>query len=141
MKELLLIIEADMKNEMYTLERILAHVAGKADVFSQMLGKCAGAVREQPGKAFHMIWEETFNDELKNNPSLSSMKREDIDLINKTGGNLVNASIKTQDAYFKILFFEYDGLMEKIKTEEAKKSKLYNSLGIMAGFLIAILLI
>ena len=141
MKEILYCLEADMKNEMLTLIQALKREAQNAKAFSGMLNQCAKFMKEQPGKAFHDLWDEAFKKELEVNAEFCSLNKDEIALIQKTGKSLVNASMQTQDAYFKMLFKEYETITEKAKLEAGKKTKLYNSLGLMAGFFIAILLI
>lgn len=141
MQEILYGLEADMKNEMLTLMQALKRAADNAKAFKLMLYDCAKKMKQQPGRTFQEIWDEAFDKELNQNALLTSLNKEEIALIHKTGRCLVNASIQTQDTYFKMLFKEYAELNEKAKTEAGKKTKLYDSLGLMAGFFIAILLI
>jgi stage III sporulation protein AB len=139
--EIMYCLEADMKNEMLTLAQSLMREAANAKIFKNMLATCAKRIKEYPGQPFHQIWDDAFYKELELNSTLASLSKEETALIKKTGRSLVNASIQTQDTHFKMLFQEFETMGEKIKLEAGKKIKLYNSLGLMAGFFIAILLI
>jgi stage III sporulation protein AB len=141
MKEILVCLHMDMKNEMMTITQALIKESNNARVFSRLLQDCARHVKEKPGKPFYEIWEDEILKQVKNDNILSLLNKEETELLRKTGKSLVNASMHTQEAYFKMLYQDYDSTGQKIKSEAEKKTKLYHSLSLMAGFFIAILLI
>jgi stage III sporulation protein AB len=141
MEEILKGLEADMKNEMITLHSALKREAEGRRAFGGMLLYAAGMAKASPGKAFGEVWDTALQKELKENGMLECLTKEDAALLYKTGRSLVHASLSTQEAHFSMLHREYGLAAEKARAEQGKKMKLYNSMGLMAGLFLAILLI
>lgn len=141
MKEILICLQAEMKNEMVPIMESLLKVSQSVKTLSSLLTACACKLKEYPAKSFSDIWDEETLNQAKDNAALSTLNHEELALLRKTGKSLVNVSIPAQDTYFTILFQEYDRLTEIVKLEAEKKTKLYHSLSLLAGFFIAILLI
>lgn len=141
MKEILICLQAEMKNEMIPIMESLLKVSQNVKILSFLLTACACKLKECPAKSFGEIWDEETLSLAKEDAALSVLNPEELALVRKTGKSLVNVSIPTQDAYFTLLFQEYGRLTEIVKSEAEKKTKLYHSLSLLAGFFLAILLI
>lgn len=141
MREILICLQAEMRNQMFTIMESLNRISHNAKIFAPLLKICARKVKQYPAKPFYEIWEEETHIFAKEDPSVNTLNAEELNLLCRTGKSLVNVSIPTQDAYFTMLFEEYAKFKENAKSEADKKTKLYHSLSLLAGFFIAILLI
>jgi stage III sporulation protein AB len=88
------------------------------------------------GKNFVQVWQSRLTI-LKQN----GLKGEELDVINEFGSNLANSDRKMLIRMHEIYIERLRHIHDKLQAEYAKKSGMYRSLGIMAGLLIAVILI
>lgn len=118
------------------LELFKALETPRGSMLGGFLHSCSLMVKDSPQKAFACIWKRCF-DELR----LSFLTKEDLNVI-YAGGEAIetlcmNPSEKQAGAYIRRLS-AYVGEME---IDKRKKCKLYNTTGMLAGLLIALLMI
>lgn len=84
---------------------------------------------------FYCAWE----DALRLNPC--SLNRQDIDVLCSFGSQAGTSDIETQLTQCRYYEEQLDRMAGEAKTEYEKKGKLYRSLGISLGLLVAILMV
>lgn len=99
---------------------------------------CADVLRTTPQVAFGNVWTRGFRNI---NADCSSLTKDDLQIIFE-GGNAIealcrNPSEKQAGIYLKRL----SAYTETLEKEKNKKCKLYNSAGVLAGLMIALLVI
>jgi|GEM_PF-1741783 len=120
------------------LELYKALLSCRSGRISPVFDGCAAALKKTPQAFFTDIWEKSFG-RLKDD--FSYLTREDIQIVLEGGGAIEalckNPSEKQAGLYLKRLS-EY---MTALETEKIKKCKLYNTAGVLAGLMIALLVI
>ncbi len=107
--------------------------AGSPNAFFK---SCSKTLKESPRTRFGAIWERNLAD-----MKLTYLTKEDVNTV-AAGGTAIeslcmNPSERQSSGYIKRLFSYVEGL----ETEKRKKCKLYNTSGMLAGMLIALLMI
>lgn len=110
----------------------------RSQVIKPIFSRCAMLLRQYPQHKLEKIWSESL---VQNRDALSSLSKTDV-LFLKEGGNALealctNPSEKQAAIHLKRLA-EYISALEQ---ESSKKSKLYNTAGVLAGLMIALLVI
>jgi len=141
MAEVLKYLEADMKNERMAIGDALLKESRRAKYFGGFLTACAEDALRTPGRVFRDVWDEELAKAVRDDTALECLVKEDIELLKKTGAGLVCASLATQEAQFAMLHREYSALIGSAGNAAGKKSRLYQTMGLTAGFFIAILLL
>lgn len=100
--------------------------------------RCAALLRQYPQLKLDMIWSKSLG---SNGETMSALSKADV-LFLKEGGHALealcgNPSEKQAAIYLKQLS-DYIAALEQ---EKNKKSKLYNTAGVLAGLMIALLVI
>ncbi len=102
------------------------------------LGDCSTVLKTSPQKRFKSIWKRSFDNNLS---SLGFLSKDDIRLICDGGEAIetlcMNPSEKQAEGYVKRLA----AYVNEMETEKRKKCKLYNTVGILSGLFIALLII
>ncbi|MDF2951843.1 MAG: hypothetical protein K0S18_1426 [Anaerocolumna sp.] len=107
---------------------------GKYKVF---LSEIAEKLNELGGKSFQSIWKETIDKKLDN----TSLSKKDLEHLGQLGENLgyldKDMQINTLDLYLSQIEEEIKELTRNVK----EKTYLYNSLGVMGGIFITIIML
>lgn len=107
------------------------------DIF-RFFNACANMVRRTPQTSFAVIWKRSYKAHSK---ETSFLNKEDLGVIME-GGNAIetlckNPSERQAEAYLKRLA----SYLSEMEVEQRKKSKLFNTSGVLAGLFIALLVI
>lgn len=118
------------------LELYKALDAPRSNMLGGFFKSCSRSLKDAPQKRFAGIWKARF-DELP----LSFLTKEDLKIV-YAGGEAIetlcmNPSERQAGAYAKLL----SGYVGEMETEKRKKCRLYNTSGLLAGLLIALLMI
>lgn len=120
------------------LELYKALLSCRSGRISPVFDRCAGALRRTPQATFQEIWRKSF---ARSKADFGYLTKEDIQII-LDGGDAVeaicmNPSEKQAGLYLKRL----SDYLTTLETEKIKKCKLYNTGGVLAGLMIALLVI
>lgn len=117
------------------LSRALEASCGKT--IGAVFRECARRLRETPKQRFAAIWSECFQQQLPR----SLLNKEDTRVILDAGEAIEalckNPSRSQASGYMKRL----NGYITEMETEKRKKSKLFSAGGVLAGLLIALIVI
>jgi stage III sporulation protein AB len=105
--------------------------------FKEMLINFVKFGRESDRRPFSEIWEEGMNAGI----SKTHLSKEDKLLFMKFGNELGFSDIKTQQSAMDNFLNELDMSINQLEKIVPNKVKLYNSMGIMLGIVIAIIMI
>ena len=120
------------------LELYKALLSCRSGRISPMFDRCAAVLKKMPQASFTQIWGKSF---ARSKADFSFLIKEDIQIFLE-GGDAIealckNPSEKQAELYLKRLS-EY---LTTLETEKIKKCKLYNTVGVLAGLMIALLVI
>ncbi len=120
------------------LELFQALRSCQSEALHGLLLKCAFDLKRMPQAAFQQIWQMNL-DRMK--PSFGSLTKDDWKILREGGSAIeaicMNPSEKQAGIYLKRL----SAYAEVLETEKQKKCKLYNTTGVLAGLMIALLVI
>ena len=118
------------------LSRALESPCG--ETVGAVFAECARKLRAEPQRRFTAIWRECFE---ANADKLASLSKEDTRIIADAGEALEalcrNPSRKQAESYLGRL----GTYITEMEADKRKKSKLYGAGGVLAGLLIALLVI
>jgi stage III sporulation protein AB len=118
------------------LELFKALEAPGDSVLNGFFRNCSRMLKDSPQKRFSAIWNACFDD-----MRLSFLTKEDVNIV-RAGGEAIetlcmNPSERQSGAYAGLLA----GYVSEMETDKRKKCRLYNTTGMLAGLLIALLMI
>lgn len=110
----------------------------RSETIRPLFMQCAALLRQRPQLKLEAIWSESL---ALNRDALSPLSKADV-LFLKEGGDALealctNPSEKQAAIYLKRLA----GYIAALEQDKNKKSKLYNTAGVLAGLMIALLVI
>lgn len=121
-----------------SLELYKALRSCQGGTLKEMFENCAAALQKMPQASFQQIWQSGFMNLKKD---LGCLTKDDVKIVLDGGGAIealcMNPSEKQAGIYYKRL----SGYMAALETEKTKKCKLYNTTGVLAGLMIALLVI
>lgn len=138
LKKILLLLRGDIRYANTQLSEALSSISMRhKGEFRSFLSWVSEQMEQMQGKTIADIWKEGVEQKLKNAP----LSKKDIEALISFGSNLgyldKDMQLSTIDLYVSTLEAEIEETSRTMK----EKSYLYNSLGIMAGVFIAIVLI
>jgi stage III sporulation protein AB len=120
------------------LELYKALISCQEGTLKALFESCAAALKKTPQAAFQNIWQLCFT-RLKSD--FGGLSKDDVQIVLEGGGAIealcMNPSEKQAGLYLKRL----SGYTAVLETEKNKKCKLYNTTGVLAGLMIALLVI
>ena len=121
-----------------SLELYKALQSCQAGTLKEMFENCAAALQKMPKASFQEIWTISFS---RVKPGFGSLTKDDVKIVLEGGGAIealcINPSEKQATLYLKRLSVYTTAL----EAEKIKKCKLYHTTGVLAGLLIALLVI
>ncbi len=120
------------------LELYKALLSCRSGRISPVFDCCASMLKRAPQASFMEIWEKSF---ARSQADFNFLTKEDIQIV-REGGDAIealckNPSEKQADLYLKRL----SDYLSALETDKIKKCKLYNTAGVLAGLMIALLVI
>lgn len=121
-----------------SLELSRALEAARGATAGEIFMECARKLRAAPQQRFAAIWRESFEG---HTAQLTSLNKEDIHVIMDAGDAIEalcrNPSRKQADGYLKRL----DKYIAEMEIDKRKKCRLFSAGGVLAGLLLALLVI
>lgn len=120
------------------LELYQALRACQPECLKGLLASCASDLKKMPQAGFPQIWQINLD---RCQTAFSSLSKADWRILQEGGSAIealcMNPSEKQAGIYLKRL----SGYTAELETEKLKKCKLYNTTGVLAGLMIALLVI
>ncbi len=120
------------------LELYQALRSSQGERLKSLFHSCASDLKRMPQASFLQIWQMNL-DRVK--PEYNSLLKDDWKMLTEGGAAIealcMNPSEKQAGIYLKRL----SGYTAELETEKIKKCKLYNTTGVLAGLMIALLVI
>ena len=139
-KEFVYTCDLDMLEEHLTLEEAIKRETENAkSCLKNVLENCYKRLSEQPNMQFEELWQQVISEEEKQNDHIASLSEQEKRLVLATGRRLVSDTTEPKSKY--ILLDEYERTIAALREILPNRLKLINSLSLLAGFLIAILII
>ncbi len=121
-----------------SLELYKALRSCQGGAFKEMFEDCASLLQKRPQASFQEIWQISF---ARLKQSFGCLTKDDAKMVLEGGVAIealcMNPSEKQAGIYLKRLA----GFTSALETEKTKKCKLYNTTGVLAGLMIALLVI
>lgn len=138
LKKLLILLRGDIQYANTPLPEAVQALAKRHDgTYKNFLNNISSCLMELNGESFASIWKEGVKKDLLH----TSLMKEDYALLNQLGESIgyldKNMQINTLDLYLEQIEVAIDGLSQSVK----EKTHLYNSLGVMGGIFITIILL
>ncbi len=120
------------------LELYKALLSCRSGRVTPVFEECASELKTMPQASFTDIWARSF---LRSKAEFSYMTKEDIQIVLE-GGDAIEALCKNPSEKQASLYLKrLNEYMTTLETEKIKKCKLYNTTGVLAGLMIALLVI
>lgn len=138
LKKILTLLRGDIRYTNAPLPEAMQTLSKRHDgTYKQFLENVSNSLLELNGESFAKIWKKG----VENNLLHTSLTKEDYQLINQLGESIgyldKNMQINTLDLYTE----QIEGTIEELSKSVKEKTHLYNSLGIMGGIFIIIILL
>ena len=138
LKKFLLLLRGDIRYTNTPLPEAVQVLSKRHDgTYKKFLENISKRLLELNGESFATIWKEGVEHDLLH----TSLVKEDYALLNELGESIgyldKNMQINTLDLYIEQIEATIEGLSKTVK----EKTQLYNSLGIMGGIFITIILL
>ena len=138
LKKLLILLRGDIRYTNTPLPEALETLSKRHDgTYKKFLNNISNQLLKLNGESFSAIWKEAVKKDLKH----TSLSKEDYNLIDQLGESIgyldKNMQINTLDLYIEQIEITSSRLSKTVK----EKTRLYNSLGIMGGIFITIILL
>ena len=120
-----------------SLPEAFRETAGKLpEMYGELLREIAGRLKQSPGHPLGDIFRQCSGKTLRELP----LSKEELELISSLGGRLGYLDREMQLRQLELCEEETLRLLENLRKEMPEKKKIYQSLGIMGGILLAVLL-
>lgn len=138
LRRIFLMLKGEIHYMREPLEEAFAHIAERTkEPYSQFLRQVSERLRQRSDTSFGNIWNQAVSDCLAS----SRLKKENVEQLRTLGDSLGYLDQKSQegavDLYLELLETE----MKELRREIRMKRKLCNSLGVMGGLFITVLLL
>ncbi|MDF2472414.1 MAG: hypothetical protein K0R92_100 [Lachnospiraceae bacterium] len=138
LKKIIILLRGDIRYANTPLpEAVQALAIRQEGKYKLFLSEIADRLKELGGISFQTIWKETIEKKLDN----TSLSKKDLEYLGQLGENLgyldKDMQINTLDLYLSQIEEEIKELTRNVK----EKTYLYNSLGVMGGIFITIIML
>lgn len=137
-KKLVLLLRGEIRYGATPLPEALTHISGRTEhQFGTCMGNIAKQLQAQPGKPFSDIWEK----EIRACGKESSLKGEDIRQCVRLGQQLGYLDKEMQISNIDFYIEQVEGTIERLESEQGKRSRVCHCLGFFAGIMISLVLL
>lgn len=139
-KELIYLLDCDIRQQMYPLDAALKRLAQMADKYLvDFLNECAQEINKSPNERFEDIWKTAILNNKDKSDLFLSMDKEEMKLLILTGKRLVFDSESSKS--INAIINDYERMIKKLADIAPSRQKLINVLSLFGGFLLVILII
>lgn len=137
-KKTLILLKSEIEFSMTALPEAMALIAGKTTrKFAAFFEEIGSRLNQKTGESIGDLWEEA----LALLPQKTYLAEEDTDYFRSLGGALGALDRKLQSNSIQVMIAYIDATAEALAAVSSKSKKMYPSLGILGGILIAVVLL
>lgn len=138
MKKALTILISEIEFNMATLEEAMKNISEKSDEpIKNILLEFSRRLENGDGEAAYYVWKEV----LEENAEKTYFSKDDLESIISFGKSLGCLDGKMQINNIKLILDYIDGKIERLSEKSIHDKRMYQSLGILSGLIIAVILI